>query len=159
MLQTESRISISAPPETVFTLAADVARWPEFLSHYRYVHILDQVGDGPFPPRRRVRMGACRGRIPVWWTAAQVLHPWDFRIHYHHVAGLTRGMDVEWRIEPRDGICQVTILHRLISARPWLRWPLAEWVVGTFFVQHIAQRTLQGIKVAAEDYSHFRDAG
>jgi ribosome-associated toxin RatA of RatAB toxin-antitoxin module len=145
---TQNRIRIQAPPETVFRLAAEVEFWPALLPHYRYVRVLRRG-----PGRRLVRMGASRDGIPVSWTSLQWLEPELHRITFRHVAGVTRGMVVEWLIEPDGDGADVTINHRF---RP--RWPLvgdwiAERVIGPHFVHLIAGKTLRRIKALAEGAS------
>lgn len=152
MLRTENVIEIFAPADLVYDLAARVEHWPEILAHYRCVTLLDDPAGGS-NNRARVNMSARRGRIPVGWGASQTLHPSDRRINYHHVTGFTKGMDVEWRIEDRgNGDTHVTIVHSLTSPYPWLRFSIAEYVIGHIFVEHIADQTLRGIKVRAESH-------
>lgn len=136
---------IASDPEAVFSLAADVRAWPAILPHYRYVRILstDQM-------TRTVAMGASRSGIPVRWTAIQELHPESLEIAYRHIAGVTRGMDVLWKIEPAEAGCRAVITHRLRPQQWWMRTPASEWIVGTLFVMNIADRTLAGIASKAE---------
>ena len=139
------RIAIRAPAERIFALAADVERWPRILPHYRYVRRL-AAPDG----ERRFAMGARRGPIPVRWEAAQRPLPDRGVIEFTHTGGVTRGMQVAWRLEPRDGATEVSIEHRLE-----LRWPLigrfaAERVIGPHFVDAIAGRTLRRMRQLAE---------
>lgn len=139
------RIVIAAPAARIFDLAADVERWPERLPHYRYVRRLpDPNGE------RRFAMGARRGPIPVRWEATQRPLPDQGVIEFTHTGGVTRGMQVAWRLEPRDGATEVSIEHRLE-----LRWPLigrfaAERVIGPHFVDAIAGRTLRRMRQLAE---------
>ncbi len=136
---------MAAPPERVFRLAADVERWPERLPHYRYVRAL------PAPPgERRFAMGARRGAIPVSWKAVQRPLPDSNEIEFEHVGGITRGMQVRWRIVERDGGVDVSIEHDLS-----LRWPIlgeivARRIIGPHFIEAIAARTLRTIKRLAE---------
>lgn len=151
MIHTLNHISIRAPAALVYDLAADIARWPELLSHYRYVHILEQGGQEPGGKTTRVaRMAASRSGIPVSWTSVQLLDPERIRIRYHHIGGVTRGMDVEWRIDAFDHGSQVTIEHDLTPASGLLRVPLAPRIAGDVFISHIADQTLRGIKRHAE---------
>lgn len=134
-----------APAAPVYALAADVLRWPELLPHYRWVTLLERKGGTSL-----VEMAARRGGIPVWWQAVQQLFPNEPRITFRHVAGLTRGMEVEWSFHERDGRTLVRIAHALT-----LHWPLiGEWaadeVVGPQFVDYIARRTLRCFAAAAE---------
>ncbi len=149
MLRTENRTMIFAPADVIYELAADITKWPELLPHYRYVKILKQPADTP-EYRRRVKMGARRGIIPVSWTSTQVLRPQDRRISYFHIKGVTKGMDVEWRIEQRSEGTRVTIIHALTSPYWWVQFSFIESVMGRLFVQPIADKTLRGIKARAE---------
>lgn len=148
-LRTVNEIIIAAPADTVYALAADVAAWPRILPHYRYVTVLDHPASSP-EYRPTVKMGARRTRIPVGWTSSQLLRPGERRINYFHLRGVTRGMEVEWRIEEVDEGTRATIVHVLNSPYPWLRSRIARYVVGRLFVEHIAERTLHGIKRQAE---------
>jgi uncharacterized membrane protein len=136
---------IDAPYERIFALAADVERWPEILPHYRYVRRRpDPNGE------RRFAMGARRGPIPVTWEAIQRPMRNERRIEFVHTAGVTRGMEVAWRFEARDGQVDVSIEHRL-----HLRWPLigelvARTIIGPQFIEAIAGRTLRRVKALAE---------
>lgn len=136
---------IDAPYERIFALAADVERWPQILPHYRYVRPMpDPNGE------RRFAMGARRGPIPVTWEAIQRPMRNERRIEFVHTGGVTRGMEVAWRFEPRDGQVDVSIEHRLD-----LRWPLigelvARTIIGPQFIEAIAGRTLRRIKALAE---------
>jgi hypothetical protein len=88
---------------------------------------------------------------PTWWTSEMEVRPDVFEVHYRHVAGITRGMDVVWRLEPWERQVAVTIVHEWSGPR----WPLisriaADWVIGPVFVHGIASRTLAGVKRKAE---------
>ena len=144
-MKSVTQIRMSAPVERIFRLAADVERWPDLLPHYRYVRRLAApTGE------RRYAMGARRGVIPVSWKA--VLRPLPDRneIEFEHVGGVTRGMQVRWRLVPDDGTVHVSIEHDLR-----LRWPLigeivARHVIGPHFIDAIAGRTLRRMKLLAE---------
>ena len=144
-MRSELKITVHAPYDRIFDLAADVERWPERLPHYRYVRRLPGPED-----ERRFAMGARRGRIPVAWEAIQRPLREERRIEFVHTGGVTRGMWVAWRFEERDGAQDVSIEHRLT-----LRWPLvgelaARHVIGPQFIEAIAGRTLRRMKALAE---------
>jgi aromatase len=145
-MHTQNSIWIDAAPEQVFRLAADIADWPRLLPHYRWVRSLRQSGNG-----RTAEMAARRAWIPVKWTARQQLFPADNRITYRHIAGVTKGMEVEWRLSTSDGGTLVEIAHDLTPCRWIVRTGLVGRVVTGFFIEGIAGRTLQHIKWAAED--------
>jgi ribosome-associated toxin RatA of RatAB toxin-antitoxin module len=140
-----NQVWMRAPVSHIYPLAAEVERWPELLPHYRAVTVLERDGN-----RKLVEMAASRDGFPVSWRALQELDPHTPAIRFRHVRGVTTGMDVEWRFEPRDGGTLVTIAHRLD-----LRWPLigrwaAEHVIGPQFIAAIAGKTLRRIKALAE---------
>ena len=41
-MRTVDRIAVHAPVEDVFRIAAEVERWPDFLSHYRWVRVRER---------------------------------------------------------------------------------------------------------------------
>jgi uncharacterized membrane protein len=144
-METTSSIHIRANRDVVFALAAAVERWPAILPHYRWARVVRDEGS-----RRVVEMAARRDAIPVRWTAIQELFPDERRIAFRHIGGITRGMEVAWKLVPNQDGVLVRIWH---AFRP--RWPLVpdalvHVVVGRFFVQNIASKTLRRIKELAE---------
>jgi hypothetical protein len=152
-MRTEDRIRMRAPVPAVFAAAADVERWPELLPHYRWVTMLERGGSNG---GGLVEMAAWRpfGPInyPTWWVSEMRVDPDAPAVHYRHVRGITTGMDVVWRIEPRGAETEVTIVHEWAGPR----WPLigrvaADWVIGPVFIHGIASRTLAGIRRHLEE--------
>jgi len=144
-VHSEISIWIDAPPDTVFPLVADVSRWPERLPHYRYVRVTG-ITNG----ETTAAMSARRGPIPVFWHTAQRADGASRQIRFHHVRGITRGMDVLWTLEPENGGTRARIVHDLA-----LGWPLfgpwfAEHVIEAGFIRPIATRTLRRFKELAE---------
>ena len=153
-MRTIDRITIHAPLARVFALARDVERWPELLSHYRWVRMLERRADGG-----RVEMAAWRPfgppplRYPAWWVSEMEVDPDRAMIRYRHVAGITTGMDVRWQLAEAGerGNIAVEIVHEWAGPD----WPLvgrlaADTVIGPVFVHGIASRTLAGIRRRAE---------
>lgn len=146
------RTIIKASPAAVWPYAVHIERWPEWLSHYRFVtrHSGRAGGAGI------VEMAAWRPfeafRWPTWWRSEMGVDADGHRITYRHIGGITTGMDVLWTIDPTpEGWSDVTIVHEWNGPR----WPLigqfaAEWVIGPLFVHGIASRTLAGIAIAVE---------
>ena len=144
------RSSIHAPIDRVFAVAADVERWPEILPHYRWVRMLERTDAGGL-----VEMAAWRDfgpvRYPTWWISTMQVLSEQHAIRYQHVRGLTRGMDVEWRMHPNGKLVEVTIVHEWTGPG----WPLigriaADRVIGPVFIHAIASETLAGVKRKAE---------
>ena len=147
-MHTENEIFIRADMAEIYALAAAVERWPEILSHYRWVHVLRDDGD-----RRLVEMAAKRDRIPVRWRAEQRLFPEEPRITFRHVGGFTKGMEVKWVFRPTEqGGVRVAILHDLprLLGLPLVGDLAANRIVGPLFVKYIAGKTLRRIKELAE---------
>lgn len=149
-MRTHNETVARAPRDRCLRAAADVERWPEILPHYRRVRFLRKDGFG----RGRVEMAAWRDfgplRYPVWWVSEMVTDPEAGTVRYRHVDGITRGMDVLWRLEPisRDpDVTRIVILHEWDGPR----WPLvggfaAQRVIGPHFIRVVADRTLAGLR-------------
>jgi ribosome-associated toxin RatA of RatAB toxin-antitoxin module len=144
---------IAAPPDACFRVAADVERWPEILPHYRWVRFQQKRAFGT----GRVEMAAWREfggpvRYPTWWVSDMRVDAREPAVHYRHVDGITRGMDVKWMFEPRaDGSTLVRISHAWGGPEWPLIGPLAwRFVISHHFVSAIAQRTLAGVAREAE---------
>ena len=90
-MQTGNSIIIQAPRETIFATAADLARWPRILPHYRYIHFLRRL-----PDRSIVKMAAVRSGIPISWTSEFVIDRERMELRFLHLKAFTRGMRVIW---------------------------------------------------------------
>ena len=96
-------------------------------------------------------MAARHGVIPLRWTAEQLNDPARPHIAFHHVAGPTRGMDVEWIFTPLDvNRTRVQIVHRLAFQFPLAADFLGKYVVSDIFIHGVASATLACMKRLAE---------
>lgn len=140
-MRVSNSIVMPGPPQEVYDLVWQIERWPELLPHYRYV----TNGGDPAAP---YRMSARRSGLPVSWTSLYEPERASRRLFFRHVGGRTRGMKVEWRLEPHPLGTHVTIEHEFAS--PWpLVGPLATWVICHLFVEHIAGKTLSRFRELA----------
>lgn len=150
MMRTVDRVEIAAAPDVVFRAASDVERWPEILPHYRWVRFLERRDAGGV-----VEMAAWRPfgvfSWPTWWVSEMLIEPEHHTIRYRHVRGITRGMDVAWRLQRSPRGTAVEIVHEWDGpAWPLVGRTIARLVIGPIFVHGIASRTLAGIKRDAE---------
>ena len=143
-MRTSNAITIRAPLYMIFSVASDLTRWPDFLAHYRYNRFLS-----PMPWGGIVKMSAVRTFIPTTWISVYRIEPGKRQLHFEHLRSAlnaTRGMIVVWHFtETPEGV-RVEITHDLD-----LRWPLiggfvGKYIVGLFFIHHIANRALAGLK-------------
>ena len=144
-MHTENAITMCGDIDHIFAVASAVEQWPSLLPHYRWVKVLS--GD---TTERLVEMAAHRNGFPVRWTARQHLDPSHHRIHFTHVRGISRGMEVTWFLEADGPLVHVRIVHDLT----W-RWPplgpfVANYIIGELFVSYIASKTLRTIKQHVE---------
>jgi Polyketide cyclase / dehydrase and lipid transport len=151
-MRTVDRIRIRAPFARVFAAASSVSRWPEILPHYRWVRRLD----GGLVEMAAWRSFGAGLKYPTWWISEMTIDRPAGEIRYRHVRGVTRDMQVVWRLvevgEGSEGAIDVEIVHTWDGPR----WPLigrlaANLVIGPIFIHGIASRTLAGIKRAAEN--------
>jgi len=116
-MRTSNVTTIRAPLPIIFNTASDLARWPDFLSHYRYNRFLS-----PMPWGGIVKMSAVRTIIPTTWISEYRIDPEKRQLYFRHLRAAfnaTRGMIVVWNFtETPEGI-RVEITHDLE-----LRWPL-----------------------------------
>lgn len=151
-MRTVDTITIAAPPDAVWQHAVAVEQWPTILPHYRWVTRLEGARGG----EGVVEMAAWRPfagalRWPTWWSSRMWIDAERREIRYHHMAGITRGMDVLWTVAPNGKGTVVTIVHEWRGPG----WPLigglaASLVIGPVFIHGIASRTLAGVARAAE---------
>jgi len=149
--RTLDALLVRAPRAIIFELAADVERWPQHLTHYRYVRFRER-GRGSDV----VEMSASRmfGPLPwpTWWTSVMEVHRGDApAIRFRHIEGITTGMEVQWTFATETGGTRVAIEHLWDGPR----WPMigalaARAVIGPVFVHGIASQTLAGLARIAE---------
>lgn len=141
----------AAPPGVAFQVAADVERWPDILPHYRWVRFRRKDGFATGV----VEMAAWRrfGPVgyPTWWVSEMEHDAAAREVRYRHVAGVTRRMDVLWRVTPVEHGSHLHLVHEWEGPR----WPLigtlaARRVILPHFVSFIAGRTLAGVAAEAE---------
>ncbi len=154
-MHTENVVEMRGDLDRVVALAADIERWPEILPHYRWVTLLEGGGD-----RKVVEMAARRDRLPVKWRAVQEIHrdgPTPV-ISYRHIAGVVKGMVVDWTFDPLPDRVVVRIRHDFSPPWPLVGGFLADRVIGPQFIGNIAGKTLTTIKSIVEtEYSSGND--
>ena len=144
-MKTVDALRMRAPAGRVFETATAVEAWPDILPHYRWVTRHEPAGDAAV-----VEMAAWRPfgffKYPTWWKSHMWVDEAALAVRYRHIEGITRGMEVEWRLEPDGDETEVSIVHHWSGpAWPVIRRPAADWVIGPVFVSGIASRTLAGI--------------
>ncbi|MBV8377606.1 MAG: SRPBCC family protein [Verrucomicrobia bacterium] len=137
-------IVMNAAEEIVFEAAANLESWPTFLPHYRYIHYYEKG-----PVRNVVKMAASRGRLPIAWVSEQVIDRKNREVRFNHLKAWTKGMKVVWKFRPLAIGVEVQIIHHLAFRVPLLA-SLAEPIIGGFFIDYIATRTLQHMKAHVE---------
>jgi len=143
-MNTESSIVIRAPKQRIFDVTSDLSRWPELLPHYRYIDYLERGDD-----RHIVKMACHRDGIPISWVSEQIIDRERLEIHFLHLRAFTKGMAVVWTFDERPEGTLVRIVHVLRFRVPALA-PLAEPIIGGFFIENIANKTLRTFKAHLE---------
>ena len=137
-------IIMHAPRAEIFETAANLELWPKILPHYRYIKYLERGTD-----RNVVIMAANRSGIPISWMSEQIIDREKFEVRFHHLKAFTKGMLVVWTFQENPVGVLVEIAHDL-NFRVTALAPLAEPIIGDFFIHHIANRTLQCMKAYLE---------
>ena len=144
-MHTGNSIIMHAPKMAIFETAANLELWPEILPHYRYIRYLERTND-----RNLVVMAAVRSGIPIAWTSEQVIDRENVEVRFHHLKAWTKGMDVVWTFKETPAGVLVEIMHEL-QFRNRLLAPIAEPIIGNFFIHHIAGQTLRCMKAYLEN--------
>ena len=137
-------IIMHAPKMPIFETAANLELWPKILPHYRYIRFLERDLN-----RNVVVMAATRSGIPISWTSEQVIDPDRFEIRFHHLKAFTKGMRVVWTFHDAPTGVLVEIKHDLDFRVNFLA-PVADKIIGDFFIHNIASKTLQCMKSYVE---------
>ena len=144
-MHTGNSIIMHAPKMAVFETAANLELWPKILPHYRYIRYLERG-----PDRNIVVMAAVRSGIPISWTSEQIIDRQKTEVHFRHLKAWTKGMRVVWTFKETPAGIVVEIVHDL-KFRNRLLAPLVEPIVGRFFIQHVASKTLHCMKAYLEN--------
>jgi ribosome-associated toxin RatA of RatAB toxin-antitoxin module len=147
-MHTGNSIIIHAPRMTIFETAANLELWPKILPHYRYIRYLERGQD-----RNLVVMAAMRSGIPISWTSEQIIDRKNIEVHFHHLKAWTKGMRVVWSFKETPTGILVEIMHELQFRNRGLA-PIAEPIIGNFFIHHIADKTLRCMKAYLERPAH-----
>lgn len=148
-MKTINTITILASPEVVFEEAVQVHRWPDILPHYRWVKCVNDEQS-----HKTYQMSAWRSFIPIKWTSLTQADSSTRRIYFSHVAGLTKGMEVVWCIEPggNPNESRVSIIHELdLLKLPVVNSAPGKFITGRVFIHNVAAKTLRHMKKWIED--------
>jgi ribosome-associated toxin RatA of RatAB toxin-antitoxin module len=137
-------IIICAPKMTIFETAANLELWPRILPHYRHIRYLEHSRD-----RNVVVMAATRSGIPISWTSEQIIDRDRVEVRFHHLKAFTKGMRVVWTFREVPAGVLVEIKHDL-AFRVKVLAPIADKIIGDFFIHDIANKTLRCMKSYVE---------
>jgi ribosome-associated toxin RatA of RatAB toxin-antitoxin module len=137
-------IIISAPRMTVFETASNLELWPQILPHYRYIRYIEHS-----PSRNIVVMAATRSGIPISWTSEQIIDRDRVEVRFRHLKAFTKGMRVVWTFQEVPAGVLVEIKHDL-AFRVRILAPIADKLIGDFFIHHVANKTLRCMKSYVE---------
>jgi ribosome-associated toxin RatA of RatAB toxin-antitoxin module len=139
-MHTATSILMNAPRERIFEVAANLEDWPRLLPHYRYIKYLERG-----PERNVVEMAAIRDGIPISWRSEQIIDRTRLQVRFTHLRAWTKGMRVVWTFRKTPAGVLVEIEHDMkFPFRPLA--PLAERIIGGFFIDNIANKTLRHLK-------------
>ncbi len=143
-MQTGNSIIIQAPRDAIFETAAALENWPRILPHYRYIRFLESNAQ-----RSIVEMAALRSGIPISWTSEFVVDRERMELRFLHLKKFTRGMKVVWTFQETPLGVLVEIAH-VLRFRVAALAPIAEPIIGGFFIHHVANQTLRAMKAHLE---------
>lgn len=132
--------------------ACRVDLWPRVLPHYRWVRFHQGGPDSGGLVEMAARRDFGPLGWPIWWLSRMDCDTENAVIRYSHVAGVTKGMEVEWRMTPSGSGTLVTIAHEWSGGPrfcgPAAR-PVARSLIGPVFVHYVAGETLHYLSLHA----------
>lgn len=151
-MYTFNAIEMACPMPVAFMYARQVENWPDLLSHYRWVrfHRGESWNGGTVEMAAIRRFGPFSW--PVWWISEMKIDHESSTVRYRHIDGITRGMEVEWKLAPTERGTKVVIVHTW--QKPVVGSLIGRKVVGPIFVHTIADQTLAGLKQKVEVVSN-----
>ncbi|MFH1562292.1 MAG: SRPBCC family protein [Nitrospirota bacterium] len=144
MIRTVNSILIKADMNRVFSVAADMEKYPEFIPSYKEVKVVSREGNKMIVER----IGQV-GKKAVKWKSCVTIEP-NKSIKAEQLEGPIKGMQIQWLFEnTKDGV-QITLTHDF----EYKKIPLIGNLIGKLIVARIvkkmAEETLKGIKGRAE---------
>jgi ribosome-associated toxin RatA of RatAB toxin-antitoxin module len=144
-MHTETSIIMHAPLDKVFAAAANLELWVKILPHYRWIRFIERTSSYSI-----VKMAAKRGWIPIQWTSRHEVDPTAKQIRFQHLKAFTKGMNVVWSFTQKNDGVEVCIRHDLILELPLVGKFIADKIIGKFFIEYVATRTLRYMKQFVE---------
>ena len=95
-------------------------------------------------------MAAVRDGIPISWVSEQIIDRAKREVRFNHLRAFTKGMHVVWTFDETPDGLRVEIVHDLRFRWP-LFAPLANRIIGNFFIDNIANKTLRHMKAHVEE--------
>jgi len=100
----EVKIVIEAPARSVYALAKDLERFPEYMPDVEAVTVLERNGD-----RMLTRWKTLVEEAPIEWTEVDIFDDAAVRIDYRLIEGDLDKFEGSWTFEERDGKTFVTL--------------------------------------------------
>jgi hypothetical protein len=94
-------------------------------------------------------MAATRSGIPISWTSEQIIDRDRVEVRFRHLKAFTKGMRVVWTFQEVPAGVLVEIEHDL-AFRVKILAPIADKIIGDFFIYNIANKTLRCMKSYVE---------
>ena len=110
---TEHSVTVSARPEAVFELIADVSGWPQLFGPTVHVEVLEETPLDGSRSEQLLRIWATAGERARTWTSHRVLDPAAGTVEFRQVvpAAPVQSMGGTWIVEASGGGSTVTLLH------------------------------------------------
>lgn len=145
MIRTVNSILIKADLNRVFSVAADMEKYPEFIPSYKEVKVVSREGNKMIVER----IGQV-GKKTVKWKSCVMLEP-NKSIYAEQLEGPIKGMQIQWLFEDtRDGV-KITLTHDFEYKKIPLIGSLIGKLIVAKIVKQMADETLKGIKIKVEE--------
>lgn len=143
-MKTQNTIAVIGSFEEVYGLIEAVERWPE---------IVEDVGDvkvlGMEARKKVVEIATRGGVLHLKMTALQETFPAERRVHFSHIKGVMKGVEVEWTLGDvrlkNKGLVHVNVTHDFKNISS-----VRAYVLNRLFIQKRTEKMLVRLKEIVE---------
>ncbi len=100
----ETTIEIKAPARTIYELAKDMERYPDFMPDVETVKVLERKGNETV-----TRWKTLVEEAPIEWTEVDIFDDEKTRIDYRLIEGDLDKFEGAWTFTERDGMTKVVL--------------------------------------------------
>ncbi len=145
MIQRVNYIFIKADLDTVFSIAADVEKYPEFIPEFK-TNRVQKIEDNKIVVERAIKIGV--KTFP--WKSVGIIKR-NHSIIFDQIEGFLKGMHTEWIFEKVKNGTGVRVTHEFEIKIPLIGNMIGKYLIWNLFIKKIADKILIRLKDEIEN--------